>query len=375
MRRSLLVGLGFVLAVALSSPGTALAFIHPGAGAVCSQCHGPEAAAWKSPLDLHSADATAVLTNTDHNSAELLTDSCIKCHSAFQYPYGVASMVTPIDQTGPWSLLAGASTWQATKCEVCHDANSTAPDKLAKYGAWLDGDFQRSYIALASALPTASVHVFAGASYGSADYADQTTVTTQATRLCDSCHDPDDQGGDPSFVKGAKDYGPQGGDSRAYVTAHHAGFACIDCHPDHTFRPIEDPRTVAACNGTGCHTAAGPLVIGSVTDPGVVHINHIEAADVTRLRLTASATRLLLGRYFTLTSTLYGAPSNATVVFQVRKYGTTRWLTLATRGVVSGIARCRFRTTHRGLYAYRVVYRGTSRATSSVSPSRWVRVL
>ena len=302
--------LGLIVLIAASFVfGTAtLAFAvpHPGAGAVCATCHSAEGALWSSAADLHAATAADVLTNVDHNTAEPLVDSCLKCHSAFQYPLGVASMVSTTDQIGPWTLLPGASAWQATKCEVCHDPTSLAPVKLAKYGAWLDGEFSATYTVLDAGMPTAYNHVFDGSSaYIQTNYSTQTVDPTalkvlQATKLCDSCHDPDDQGGDPNVVKGSIDYGPQGGDSRSFVTSHHAGLGCIDCHKTHDFTPIADPRTDAQCNGVGCHVAGGPAVLGGATDPLVVHVNHLQA-DVTapittsnRVAYYASSATILL---------------------------------------------------------------------------------
>jgi hypothetical protein len=259
---------------------------HHGPGAVCATCHTNEARLWSSSADLHAAPAAAVLTNPDHNTAEQLVDECLQCHSMFQRPLGVAAFVTPIDQTGvapfdsitgqgTWNLLPAASQWRATKCEVCHDPSSTAPAKLAKYGAWLDGGFDASYIPLDTGMPTAYNYVWSAGAYTQTDYANQSALSVTATKLCDSCHGADDQGADPNAVKGANDYGPQGGDSRSYVTANHAEFGCTDCHKTHDFTPIADPRTDAGCNGTGCHVLSGPATLGGVDDPGVVHTNHM----------------------------------------------------------------------------------------------------
>jgi len=284
--------LGFIVLIAASfvfgTAALAFAVPHPGAGADCASvgCHVAEGTLWSSAADLHAATAAEVLTNGDHNTAEPLVDSCLKCHSAFQYPLGVASMVSTTNQIGPWTLLPGASAWQATKCEVCHDPTSSAPAKLAKYGAWLDGDFSATYTALDVGMPIAYNHVFDGSSaYIQTNYSTQTADPTalkvlQATKLCDSCHDPDDQGGDPSVVKSSVNYGPQGGDSRSFVTSDHAGFGCTDCHKTHDFTPIEDPRTDAKCSGAGCHVAGGPAILGGAIAPLAVHTNHLQA-DIT----------------------------------------------------------------------------------------------
>lgn len=240
--------------------------------ASCASCHPTQQNQWASSLNLHAASTAEVLTNVDHNMAELLNDDCVKCHASFQVPLGVAHFVTPVDQVGQpagvWTAL-NPGDWQATKCEVCHDPSATNPCKLAKYGALLDGSWTAGYIPI-SDLPAAYQAVISTTGAASiVTYADQTTLAVQATKLCNSCHDPADQGGDPNVVVGGVDYGPQGGDSRAYVTSSHRGLGCIDCHPTHDFTPTQ-PETTASCGGSGCHSTARS---GSL--PGKVHVNHL----------------------------------------------------------------------------------------------------
>lgn len=237
------------------------------ANAPCTNCHTTEQSQWASSTDLHSASVADVLTNVDHNTAELLTDDCLKCHSTFQYSLGVAHFVTPVNQTGSpagtWTAL-NTGDWKATKCEVCHDPSATNKSKLAKYGSWLDGQWSAKYTNV-SVLPVAYQKVIDMTSGDTSTYIypDQTKYAVLATKLCNSCHDPADQGGDPAIIIGGINYGPQGGDSRAYVGTNHQGFGCIDCHTAHTFMPV-DPLATTACSG--CHT--GPKT-------GKVHINHL----------------------------------------------------------------------------------------------------
>ena len=243
------------------------------AGASCGDCHWVQQKLWASSSDLHSLPAAAVLTNVDHDTAELLTDSCLKCHSSFQYPLGVAHFVTPLDQigqpAGTWTAL-NTGDWHATKCEVCHDPTATNPDKLSKYGAVLDGPWQAGYTN-ATQLPAAYQTVIdpSTGAVSTFTYADQTTLAVQATRLCNSCHDPADQGGSPNITVGNIDYGPQGGDSRAYVTTSHQGLGCIDCHATHDFTPAV-PETTPSCAGSACHS-----INRAGTFPGKVHVNHL----------------------------------------------------------------------------------------------------
>lgn len=237
------------------------------AGTNCGSCHTTELSQWASPQDLHALSAADVLTNVDHNSAELLIDDCLKCHSTFQYQLGVAHFVTPVDQTGApagtWTAQ-NTSDWKATKCEVCHDPTASNKAKLAKYGSILDGQWSAGYTNV-SDLPVAYQKLtnLASGDTSTYIYPDQTTLSVQATKLCSSCHDPADQGGDPEIIAGNINYGPQGGDSRAYVAIGHKGFGCIDCHNPHDFTVV-DPKTLTACNV--CH-------VDSKT--GKVHLNHL----------------------------------------------------------------------------------------------------
>lgn len=277
-----LQGMGIAPSCSSCHGGTPTSNVHPyiSSGANCRGCHISEGALWASAADLHSASASDILLNTDHNTNELLVDQCLQCHSMFQRPLGIAYFVTPINQTGPWSLNnpQAGQAWQATKCEVCHDPASSGPAKLSKYGAVLDRDFTPAYVdwtAAATAYPdltwltTPYQWVF---NPTSASYV-QTTLSASAlglaaTKVCYSCHDPDDQG-DPSVpgIVGGVNYGPQGGDSRAFVTASHAGMTCIDCHTTHDFTPLAP--TSPGCSTSACHGPATPV------GPGVVHVNHL----------------------------------------------------------------------------------------------------
>lgn len=240
--------------------------------APCASCHLVQQALWSSASDRHAASVAAVLTNPDHNSAELLNVNCLKCHASFQVPAGIGHFVTPLDQVGQpagtWTAL-NPGDWQATRCEVCHDPTSLNIDKLAKYGSLLDGPWNASYTPI-SALPAAYQNlVDPTGAVSTFTYPDQTTLPVQATRLCNSCHDPADQGAAPNIVLAGVDYGPQGGDSRAFVTTSHQGLGCIDCHPTHDFTPLV-PETAPSCSGASCHSTSR---IGTL--PGKVHINHL----------------------------------------------------------------------------------------------------
>ena len=257
------------------------------AGMNCGKCHTQEQALWSSASDQHGYSAAQILNVPAHNRDEVLKDDCLLCHAMFQattlhavvdpkgstpgtkipkavygpvddktatyYSGAISHFITPINTKGSWTVTA---EWQATRCEVCHQPSSTDKDKLAKYGAWLDTQPQAAYIQLDTGMPTAYNYVFNKKNaYVTTDYANQSAFSVHATKLCDSCHDPDDQG--------------------SYVTAVHASFGCIDCHKTHDFTPERDADAVddSNCNKSGCHTTAKSLA--GPGDPGVVHTNHI----------------------------------------------------------------------------------------------------
>ena len=164
-------------------------------------------------------------------------------------------------------------------------------------------------------------------------------------------------------MKGAIDYGPQGGDGRSYMTDAHASLTCTQCHKTHDFTPIEDPRTDSGCTDTGCHPASGPLVVGNVTDPGVVHTNHIIAATATRLSIRVSATSLARKKSVTVRSALSGGvPAGTLVVYEVKKPG-ARSYSLLRSAVVgsSGASSVSFKLISRGVHYFRVRFLGNAR--------------
>jgi hypothetical protein len=302
------LGLALAMVQGCSAAPAPTPFVHV-AGLDCGKCHTAEQALWSSPQDLHSASADAILGSADHNKAEVPKDDCLLCHAMFQavslhatvdptgktpgtkipksaygpvddpsqsyYSAAITHFVSPASAKGPWKVTNQAD-WQATRCEVCHQPSSTAMYKLAKYGAWLDSQPSSAYIQLDTGMPVAYDYVLGNHGYVKHTYSEQAAITVHATKLCDSCHDPDDQGGDPAKIIHGRNYGPQGGDSRAYVTANHAELACVDCHQRHDFVPVtadqaeDDPR----CIGLGCHNERVPAP-KHPTDPGVVHTNHI----------------------------------------------------------------------------------------------------
>lgn len=172
------------------------------AGADCASCHSDEQQRWS--ITLHAASPEAVLLNTEHNTAELLTDECIACHAPFQAgTLEIGDIVQPVDQTGPWHIVeANAPQWQAIRCEVCHDPTSQAAYKLAFHDP-----ATQSYVPVAD-----------------------------STTLCEKCHQV---GTD---------------DSRDLTGSVHEGLQCTDCHFQKGTEMSLDPQ--GAC--VQCHPAVNP---------------------------------------------------------------------------------------------------------------------
>jgi hypothetical protein len=318
----LLAGTGLLI---LTQPGLHMTYA---AGVECGLCHWTEARQWASAEDSHSASVSEILGVSEHNKAEVPKDNCLLCHSAFQfYQFGgsvdpsgtqpgqipksnygeadsggepfyaaaVSHFVSPITTAGPWTT-SNAGDWDATGCKVCHNPSATNTYRLAKYGSMLDATFYvpgkarldnwyPSVGAVGYFDPTVAssttngmpdvyqyvINPSTGATSGPTFYAYGLTTEAQATKLCLSCHNPDDQGGDPSKKVHGVDYGPQGGDSRSFVTTSHVGLQCITCHQGHTFAPILQPTKSSLCNRAHCHDGLTTPMAG----PGVVHVNHI----------------------------------------------------------------------------------------------------
>jgi hypothetical protein len=172
------------------------------ANADCVSCHSEEHKRWSTTL--HAATPADVLLNKEHDTAELLTDECLMCHTPFQAgKFHVGDFVQPLDQKGPWTLVdANQKEWQAIRCEVCHDPTSSAPKMLAFYDS------------------TKAAYV----------------TVKDSTELCAKCHQP---GTD---------------DSRDLKGSVHQGLQCADCHFVKGSEMSLDPHQACA----NCHPKVNP---------------------------------------------------------------------------------------------------------------------
>jgi hypothetical protein len=101
------------------------------------------------------------------------------------------------------------------------------------------------------------------------------------------------------------------------------------------------------------------------------------AAVRTTISLRASGSSFRLGKYIGLSAVLSGGvPAGTLVRFEIRKPGTTRFVTLQTRAVnAAGSASAkRYKLTKRGTYYFRVRFLGNAGFAASTSSSRKVVV-
>ena len=150
-----------------------------------------------------------------------------------------------------------------------------------------------------------------------------------------------------------------------------SGVAVTHYIVDGVFRQtyVGTPVTVTAA---GSHT----MTFWSVDDAGNVEATRsanfvIEVVKPTSLKLRASAGSLLRYKYVGLYGMLSGGvPLSATVRYEVRKPGSTRYLLAATRVVGgSGASSYRYKLMVRGTYYFRVRFLGSPGFGASTSPA------
>ena len=270
---SLATTIGVCLVFAASASA---AFTHTYTGSDvtrCWLCHASTFNQWKAstPYTLpaygdlkgHNVNMTQSLTDSGHNTDELLTNDCVTCHTPFSARHQdgttttlISELVTPINQTGSpagvWTLLDPYTTlsidpagfylpadhptdtthaaWEGISCRVCHDVTN------------LD----------ANGLPTLSY--FDPATYS---YTPVPTISPSGTPvpdvvwLCDRCHQPN------------------GDDSRNALTPSvHAGLTCLDCHGadpsgasgfNHNLDAGQKGAVIALTSCARCHTGVNAV--------------------------------------------------------------------------------------------------------------------
>lgn len=190
----------------------------------CQRCHRAELARWRAGG--HSVSYSHIFLSKAHNTKTLLMDDCLRCHGMFA-DGGISSVVSPIDNTGPWSLVDPRFAARPTiPCLACHAVHSRGRPTAAPDYA------QPKRISYGRALRTTSLafydrrerrHVTADDLPLPRMRAGGQSVTMSGDRrqaTCYQCHAPE-----ATFEVGS-------GDDRTTVGVHE-GIGCLGCHDPH----------------------------------------------------------------------------------------------------------------------------------------------
>lgn len=189
----------------------------------CRNCHPQSFADWQAGP--HATNYARLFLDPEHNRAELLADDCLRCHGMFSHQ-SIESLVTPINQTGPWALKDPArATQPAIPCLACHRIHTPAGLGQTAKAQFYDSR-DEMYFPVTN-LPAPTMLEEGRPIRRSSD---------PRQRLCTQCHAP----------SLAEFHRPGSGDDRT-PRGVHEGLSCLDCHQPHTF------SARASCNS--CHPA------------------------------------------------------------------------------------------------------------------------
>lgn len=184
----------------------------------CQRCHRQEFADWQASA--HSATYQRIFTDTKHNHDRLLMDDCLRCHG-MHFEGGIESVVTPVNQEGPWRLKDPARAARPTMpCLACHSMHRAGeplkgkiePRKQEFYRPSLAFFDRRDMMPVAaSLLPLPVMKEGERAVRMSPD---------PRQKLCYQCHAP---------LAGAQ---AASGDDRTPLGVHE-GLSCLACHQRH----------------------------------------------------------------------------------------------------------------------------------------------
>jgi hypothetical protein len=191
----------------------------------CRECHAREYANWLSGG--HSPTYADIFLNEEHNQAEQLTESCLRCHGMF-FEGTISDVVAPLDVQGPWQLVDEELTSVPTiPCMACHHVHAEGspavrPDysdpatiaanreaRSAKVGFY--DRYEKMHFRAADLPPLQLSH----------NGASVQVATDARQRVCIQCHAPN------SFhdAGSSDDRTPRG---------VHEGLSCSSCHATHS---------------------------------------------------------------------------------------------------------------------------------------------
>jgi hypothetical protein len=201
----------------------------------CRSCHRQEFADWQAGP--HSSTYARIFLDKKHNNKTALMDDCLRCHG-MHFEGGVRDLVTPVNTTGPWSMLkADLPARPAIPCLACHQMHRQG-GQLQKAGD--DGrvagprqEINRPSLALYDRRTQAHVSV-ARLSLPTMKEGNRPVKMSpdQRQALCYQCH-----AAEASAQVGT-------GDDRTGMGVHE-GISCLACHQKH------GQQTRASC--ANCH--------------------------------------------------------------------------------------------------------------------------
>lgn len=190
----------------------------------CQRCHGDTLAKWRAGG--HSAAYAHIFLSRAHNEKTLLMDDCLRCHGMFA-DGGVAELVSPIDNSGPWRLVNARFAERPTiPCLTCHTvhaagAPTTRPDYMQPKSIAARRELRTSSLGfydrrekqhrLAADLPLPAMRWGGRLVKMSPD---------RRQAVCYQCHAPE-----TTLAAGS-------GDDRTAVGVHE-GIGCLGCHDPH----------------------------------------------------------------------------------------------------------------------------------------------
>lgn len=248
----------------------------------CQACHPREWSDWS--RSGHAMTLSAQLLNSEHNSSELLDQTCLKCHSPELGTEKIENIVQPVDTKGPWHLVgqyANAGDLPAISCLACHQPHTERSADQKPTGDFGD---ESTFFRGVTAPQVTNLFIFDAAAQKHVDPApiapvmngNQPLPITQsrANGLCYTCH-ATERAESNLFEVDKPPEGDNGvgtGDDRT-LTGAHQGLQCVTCHMpggSHTFNPM---NSCGQCHGSGTTTTASldyvTQVRTSYTDPSL----------------------------------------------------------------------------------------------------------
>ena len=244
----------------------------------CQACHPREWADWS--RSGHAMTLSAQLLNSDHDSAEQLDQTCVKCHSPELGTTPIGNIVQPLNMKGPWQLVgqyANLADSPSIPCLACHQSHAVIPPGLLPGMDFAD---ESTFYRNVPAPQVSNLYIFDAFAQ---KYVDPQPIApvingaqtipvndTRANRVCYTCH-ATEQAESNLFEPNTPPSGDNSvstGDDRTLMGVHQ-GLQCVDCHMSggsHTFNPMS---SCSQCHGSG---TAGTLdyvtsVRTSYTDP------------------------------------------------------------------------------------------------------------